>query len=156
MGLFGRPVARFPQWLNGLLGGRKHAGKSRPYRWRRRPYPALAQAAYARSTEWGERRSRFHQEPAEIPAYEVDARNGNRAPARFRWRARWFRVTAVICSWQDSRPSVPDWPERGREYYLIETQPEGLYQIYFERARGRNQTGRWIIYRRVEILRRHR
>jgi hypothetical protein len=104
---------------------------------------------------WGDRRARFHQEPAEVPAYEAAARAGERAPTRFRWRGQWHRVTAVVCSWQDSRRPTPDRPACGRIYFMVETAPEGLYLLYFAPGR-RNGPGQWVVYRTVELFARRR
>ena len=117
----------------------------------RQPYPTRVSAAYARSCAWGERLSYLYQEPVTVPAYEARARRGERAPARFGWRGDWFLVTDVVGTWSDGRPPTSERPEFGRVYYVVETRPVGLYQIYFERPRERSGPGRWMVYRRIQI-----
>jgi hypothetical protein len=61
-------------------------------------------------------------------------------------------VTAVACGWHDSRPARPERPEQGRTYYLVETEPEGLYLLCFEPGKQRRERGRWVVYRGIEMV----
>ena len=115
-------------------------------------HAAKAVAAYRRTASWGERLTRAAQEAVEVPAYEERALRGERSPHRFRWRRRWYRVVEVSASWQDGRKPAPGRPEYGRTYFNVATDPEGLFQLYYDRsASGRKGYGRWVLYRRTEI-----
>jgi hypothetical protein len=106
--------------------------------------------AYARSRLWGERRSRFAQEPVEVPAYEDSALSGNRAPHRFRWRGVWYSVADVSALWKDSRRPTADRPAMGRSYYNI-TESEGRhFQLYYELPLNKKERGHWVLYRQSE------
>lgn len=85
-----------------------------------------------------------------MPGYETAALEGRRAPHRFGWRRRWYRVTEVAASWQDGRQRDAHSPEYGRLYFNVATEPRGLFQIYFERQTG-SAKGRWVLYRQTEI-----
>ena len=143
-----------PHWLHKRLStSRRHRrrGLTRGTRaWRRRPYPLAAIQAYRRSVNWGERLSRFAHESVELPAYETAALVGQRPPRRFRWRRQWYTVVDVMACWVDGRQREPDNPEYGRVYFVVETAPSGLYQIYYEHPEKRGARGRWMVYRRVE------
>jgi hypothetical protein len=106
--------------------------------------------AYRRCVDWGERLSRFAHEAIELPAYEANALVGRRPPPRFRWRRQWYTVADVMACWVDGRQREPDNPEYGRTYFVVETTPPGIYQIYYERPEDRGTRGRWMVYRRVE------
>ena len=98
--------------------------------------------------------SRFAQQAVEVPAYEERALRGERSPDRFRWRGQWYRVVEVTALWRDGRRRAPGRLEYGRFYLNVRTDPEGLFQIYYERsAPGRKGQGRWILYRQTEIRR---
>ena len=51
--------------------------------------------AYQKSLGSHHKRSRFANEVVDVPAYEDRAMRGERAPHRFRWRGRWYRVVDV-------------------------------------------------------------
>lgn len=77
---------------------------------------------------------------------------GERAPQRFQWRRRWYRVADVCASWQDGRRPVPERPEYGRIYFNVVTDPAGLFQLYYDPSNSdRKGHGRWVLYRRTEI-----
>ena len=83
-------------------------------------------------------------EVVEVPAYEVRALCGERAPHRFCWRRQWYRVVDVAASWQDGR-------KNGRLYVNVVALPGGVFQLYFERRSGKKGRGCWMLYRRMAM-----
>jgi len=104
--------------------------------------------AYRQSPGGNQKRTRFANEVVDVPAYEDRALYGERAPHRFRWRGRWYRVVDVAALWHDGRKS--DQKQQGRFYANVVTLPVGVFQLYFEKGK-RKDKGRWLVYRKVEL-----
>ncbi len=130
---------------------RRNPRRARRFSGRRTAGLETAAEAYHRSVKWGDRLTRYANEPVDVPPYEVGALKGERPPHRLRWRGRWYRLGGETASWKDGRKPVRGRPEYGRLYFLVETERNGFFQIYFERSDKRRGTGKWVLYRRTQL-----
>jgi len=137
-------MKRLSRWLQNLV----MRPKKRIVRRRRRDrvLGAVVVQAYRRTPGGNHKRSHFANEAVEVPAYEDRALRGERAPHRFRWRGRWYRVVDVAALWHDGRKPK----QQGRFYANVVALPGGVFQLYFEQGK-RKDKGRWLMYRKVEL-----
>ena len=132
--------------MMGLLPWRRRNPRSaRRFSGRRIAGIETAAEAYHRSVKWGDRLARYANEPVDVPPYEGRALKGERPP----YRLRWYRLGSETASWKDGRKPVRGRPEFGRLYFLVETERNGFFQIYFERSDKRRGTGKWVLCRRT-------
>ena len=68
-------------------------------------------------------------------------------PTSFTWRETEYRIVEV----KDARRSLDFreawWRRRHRDYYVVKTDTDETFQIYFNRGPGRKY---WVLYRRLE------
>lgn len=135
-------------WLRKLMIRPPKRIVSRKRRRRDRVLARVVVGAYQRSFGGHHKRSHFANEAVEVPAYEDRALRGERAPHRFRWRGRWYRVIDVAALWHDGRK--PNRNQQRRFYANVVTLPGGVFQLYFEQGK-RKDKGRWLMYRKVKL-----
>ncbi len=68
-------------------------------------------------------------------------------PAFFTWRGKEYRIAEI----KDRRRSLDFreawWQRRHRDYYVVKTDTDETFEIYFNRGPGRRY---WVLYRRLE------
>lgn len=112
----------------------------------------VLRVAYRQVTGGKTRQTHYANEVVDVPAYEDRALCGERAPHRFCWRGKWYRVVDVTSSWQDGRQKTGQMPYAGRLYVNVVTLPVGIFQLYFEKENTKRKgRGRWMLYRKIKM-----
>ena len=127
---------------------RKRRARTIPKRRSKSPR-AMCLSLYARSNLSSDRISAFSNESAHVPAYESRALNGQRAPHRFQWRGRWYRVVDTAAMWGDSRRASKASPMAGRTYFSVLTADGKQFQLSYQPPLKRHENGSWTVYRQV-------
>lgn len=135
------------------LGRRPKRVKRLVARIRRAKLPKrVVRGAYLRAPNGKLRQTHYANEVVDVPAYEKKALCGERAPHRFCWRGKWYRVVEVASLWQDGRKKTGTVPLAGRLYVNVVTLPVGVFQLYFEGGHTkRKDRGQWMLYRKIKM-----